>query len=275
MKRILAIFALILVLSLTFCWLTPIVALAEGEEEEIGQEEAIEEPAQEAIEEPAAEEPAQEEPAQEEAVAEEPAQQVAENEAPAETVAVAEGEVAAEPEKEPLTEEKAREIVVKAIQDFLGQYMENSMLAKVITWLIDAGVLSALVIIYIRYRKVKNKTIEDVVNVSKEQLSSAAQSTFSDVSNEINPQIIELRIKVMEMQAKVNYMLQAFALSQDRSAQGKIAMLQLISKASDADENTKDILEEIKQEILEESKAVADVEDKVEGDYKPTDINIF
>lgn len=182
-------------------------------------------------------------------------------------VALAEEEQVAQEEQteEPLTEEKAQEIVVKAIEDFLGQYMQNSLVAKIITWLVDAGVLAALVGIYIRYRKVKNKTIEDVINEAKAQLKEAASTQFA---GEMDPKIAEVTETVVELTKKLNATLQALALSQDKTAEGKIAMLNLISKAAEADEETQEILDDIKADIIEEAEQVEEITDKVQDDYK-------
>ena len=164
-----------------------------------------------------------------------------------------------------ITQEEATAIVTKTIEDVLGKYLENSLVVKIITWLVDAGVLAALVGIYIRYRRVKNKTIEDVLKEARDKLKEAASSEFA---KEMDPKIAEVVATVADLTNKLNATLQALALSQDKSAEGKIAMLNLISKAADADEETQEILDDIKENVIVEAAAVEEITDKVSDEYQ-------
>lgn len=183
-------------------------------------------------------------------------------------LALAEGEEPAseQPASEAtITEQEATAIVTKTIEDVLGKYLENSLVVKIITWLVDAGVLAALVGIYIRYRRVKNKTIEDVLKEAREKLKEAASSEFA---SQMDPKVAEITATVAELTNKLNATLQALALSQDKSAEGKIAMLNLISKAADADEETQEILDDIKENVKVEAAAVEEITEKVSDEYQ-------
>ena len=166
---------------------------------------------------------------------------------------------------ETLTQAEAEQIVIESLEKFLGKYLENSLVVKIITWVIDAGVLTALVGIYIKYRRNKNKTIEDVIEECKKQLKDAASSEFA---GQIDPKILEITDTVAKLTEKLNATLQALALSQDKSANGKIAMLNLISKAADADQETQEILDDIKETVEEEVAAVEEITEKVADEYQ-------
>lgn len=174
-------------------------------------------------------------------------------------------EVVQEDNGETLTQAEAEQIVIESLEKFLGKYLENSLVVKIITWVIDAGVLTALVGIYIKYRRNKNKTIEDVIEECKNQLKDAASSEFA---GQIDPKILEITQTVAKLTEKLNATLQALALSQDKSANGKIAMLNLISKAADADQETQEILEDIKETVEEEVAAVEEITEKVADEYQ-------
>lgn len=174
-------------------------------------------------------------------------------------------EVVQEDNGETLTQAEAEQIVIESLEKFLGKYLENSLVVKIITWVIDAGVLTALVGVYIKYRRNKNKTIEDVIEECKKQLKDAASSEFA---GQIDPKILEITETVAKLTEKLNATLQALALSQDKSANGKIAMLNLISKAADADQETQEILDDIKETVEEEVAAVEEITEKVADEYQ-------
>ena len=64
--------------------------------------------------------------------------------------------------------------------------------------------------------------------------------------------------------------MKALALAQDKTAEGKIALLNLISENT-TQADTKEVVTEVKEQIQKEQKVEEEVKEKVANDYTPID----
>lgn len=164
-------------------------------------------------------------------------------------------------------EEKLTEQVTQIISDFLGNYLQESFVAQIISWLIDVGALGALVGIFLKYRKYKHTTLEDITKLAGETIKNQLGESFKDMDGNTAKLIGEMFVAIGTLSAKMDNLIQAFALSQDKSAEGKIAMLQIVQGTTE-DKNLNDKIEEMKTEITTTEEAIQEVEEKVQGEYK-------
>ena len=164
-------------------------------------------------------------------------------------------------------EEKLTEQVTQIISDFLGDYLQESFVAQIISWLIDVGAVGAAVAIFFKYRKYKHTTIEDITKLAGQTIREQLGSNFKDMDGNTAKLIGEMFVAIGTLSAKMDNLIQAFALSQDKSAEGKIAMLQIVQGTTE-DKNLNDKIEEMKTEITTTEEAIQEVEEKVQGEYK-------
>lgn len=164
-------------------------------------------------------------------------------------------------------EEKLTEQVTQIISDFLGNYLQESFVAQIISWLIDVGAMGALVAIFLKYRKYKHTTVEDITKLASQTIREQLGSSFKDMDGNTAKLIGEMFVAIGTLSAKMDNLIQAFALSQDKSAEGKIAMLQIVQGTTE-DKNLNDKIEEMKTEITTTEEAIQEVEEKVQGEYK-------
>lgn len=164
-------------------------------------------------------------------------------------------------------EEKLTEQVTQIISDFLGDYLQESFVAQIISWLIDVGAMGAVVAIFLKYRKYKHTTIEDITKLAGQTIKEQLGSSFKDMDGNTAKLIGEMFVAIGTLSAKMDNLIQAFALSQDKSAEGKIAMLQIVQGTTE-DKNLNDKIEEMKTEITTTEEAIQEVEEKVQGEYK-------
>lgn len=164
-------------------------------------------------------------------------------------------------------EEKLTEQVTQIISDFLGNYLQESFVAQIISWLIDVGAMGALVAIFLKYRKYKHTTVEDITKLAGQTIKEQLGSSFKDMDGNTAKLIGEMFVAIGTLAAKMDNLIQAFALSQDKSAEGKIAMLQIVQGTTE-DKNLNDKIEEMKTEITTTDAAIQEVEEKVQGEYK-------
>lgn len=164
-------------------------------------------------------------------------------------------------------EEKLTEQVTQIISDFLGNYLQESFVAQIISWLIDIGAMGALVAIFLKYRKYKHTTVEDITKLAGQTIKEQLGSSFKDMDGNTAKLIGEMFVAIGTLAAKMDNLIQAFALSQDKSAEGKIAMLQIVQGTTE-DKNLNDKIEEMKTEITTTEEAIQEVEEKVQGEYK-------
>lgn len=166
-------------------------------------------------------------------------------------------------EDEPLTEEGFTE----KIREFFEQYMSADMVANIINWAIDSGLLIALFGVYLRYRKYKSLSSEEIAKKVDDRIKQELKESFEKLSEEQLQQLID---KVNSYEDVLNTLEKALILSQDKTAEGKKALLDLISDKTNSSEVKKEA-SNVKEKVVEEQKTIDEIQEKVKDNYIPID----
>ena len=172
---------------------------------------------------------------------------------------VATGEITEEtPEPEQTEEKSYEEIATDIAESILSQYLPEYQVQKIISLGIGGVIIVlvvALLVIYAKYRKYKHNNLVDVKNtVITETEKDLAEKLTIFSQEQIRP-IIE----------QINNLVKIIALSQDNSANGKLALLEFISANN---ETAKATSETIKENIAETENTKKAVQEQVSGEYK-------
>lgn len=166
-------------------------------------------------------------------------------------------------EDEPLTEEGFTE----KIREFFEQYLSADMVANIINWAIDSGLLIALFGVYLRYRKYKSLSSEEIAKKVDDRIKQELKESFEKLSEEQLQQLID---KVNSYEDVLNTLEKALILSQDKTAEGKKALLDLISEKTNSSEVKKEA-SNVKEKVVEEQKTIDEIQEKVKDNYIPID----
>ena len=150
------------------------------------------------------------------------------------------------------------------VQAWMEQYMEESMVAKIITWLVDAGVLSALFAVYLKYRKYKHTTIEDLTKQFGDKVGEWLKENFDKLSAE---QIQGIKDTINKLEQSNETMMKVLILMQDNTAKGKAALLEYLGSKTDNVE-VKQAVAEVGEALDQKEKAEEIVKQKVSGEYE-------
>lgn len=157
------------------------------------------------------------------------------------------------------TEEKSyEEISTDIAESILSQYLPEYQVQKIISLGIGGVVIAlgfALLIVYAKYRKYKHNNLVDVKNTVITETEKDLAEKLTIFSQEQIKPIIE----------QVNNLVKIIALSQDNSANGKLALLEFISANN---ETAKPTSETIKESIAETENTKKVVQEQVSGEYK-------
>ena len=166
-------------------------------------------------------------------------------------------------EDEPLTEESFTE----KIREFFEQYLSADMVANIINWAIDSGLLIALFGVYLKYRKYKSLSSEEIAKKVDDRIKQELKESFEKLSEEQLQQLID---KVNSYEDVLNTLEKALILSQDKTAEGKKALLDLISEKTNSSEVKKEA-SNVKDKVVEEQKTIDEIQEKVKDNYIPID----
>lgn len=164
---------------------------------------------------------------------------------------------------EPLTEEGFTE----KIREFFEQYLSADMVANIINWAIDSGLLIALFGVYLKYRKYKSLSSEEIAKKVDDRIKQELKESFEKLSEEQLQQLID---KVNSYEDVLNTLEKALILSQDKTAEGKKALLDLISEKTNSSEVKKEA-SNVKEKVVEEQKTIDEIQEKVKDNYIPID----
>lgn len=157
------------------------------------------------------------------------------------------------------TEEKSyEEIATEIAESILSQYLPEYQVQKIISLGIGGVIIAlcfALLIVYAKYRKYKHNNLVDVKNTVITETEKDLAEKLTIFSQEQIKPIIE----------QVNNLVKIIALSQDNSANGKLALLEFISANN---ETAKPTSETIKESIAETENTKKAVQEQVSGEYK-------
>lgn len=169
------------------------------------------------------------------------------------------GEITEEtPETEQTEEKSYEEIATDIAENILSQYLPEYQVQKIISLGIGGVVIVlgfALIIVYAKYRKYKHNNLVDVKNTVITETEKDLAEKLTIFSQEQIKPIIE----------QINNLVKIIALSQDNSANGKLALLEFISANNEAAKATS---ETIKESITETENTKKAVQEQVSGEYK-------
>ena len=152
------------------------------------------------------------------------------------------------------TEEKSyEEIATDIAESILSQYLPEYQVQKIISLGIGGVIIAlcfALLIVYAKYRKYKHNNLVDVKNTVITETEKDLAEKLTIFSQEQIKPIIE----------QVNNLVKIIALSQDNSANGKLALLEFISANN---ETAKPTSETIKESIAETENTKKAVQEQV------------
>lgn len=166
-----------------------------------------------------------------------------------------------------ITYEDSEEEVIETLKEWLVQFFDSNLVGFIINWAIDAGLISIIAMIYFKFRKYKAKSSQEIANEVKAQINEILGSEFQKLSAEQQKTILE---KIDKFTSEIETLKKALVLAQDRTAEGKIALLNLINETTKEVEVIKTI-KEVEKKVEHEVEKEHEVKDKVKNDYKPVD----
>lgn len=189
-------------------------------------------------------------------------------EEPTTSVVSSSEETPSETPNEPTSEaEPTIEDFRKEVESWLSNYLEKDMLTQIISWAVDAGVLGGLFAIYLKYRKYKSKTIGQLVDEIKENVTKQMQDDFKNLSEEQQAKLIN----GLETLKKSNELvIKALVLAQSKTTESKLALLDLVSESNENTE-VKEVVKEVRKEVESNQAQKEKVQEAVKSDYNPID----
>lgn len=167
-----------------------------------------------------------------------------------------------------ITYEESEKDVIETLKEWLSQMFDSNLVGFIINWAIDAGLITVIAGIYFKYRKYKAKSSQEIASEVKEVVKEVLKDRFKDLSNQQQKEIIE---KIEKFEGDLDKLKKALVLAQDRTAEGKIALLNLINETSENKTDIKEVSEKVETQIKKEVEKEKKVNEKVKDDYQPVD----
>lgn len=149
------------------------------------------------------------------------------------------------------------------IEEYLATYFEQSLVSKVITWAIDAGVLSALFFVYRKYSKYKHTTIEDMIKMFKEEMEKWLKEKADELTVE---QVDTIKKSIETLEESNETIMKVLVLMQDNTAKGKAALIEYLGSKTNSKE-VKEAVSNVQEKLEEKEKVEEEIKDKVKDDY--------
>lgn len=159
---------------------------------------------------------------------------------------------------------ETEETFAQKVKEYVAQYAGESLAIKIVGWLVDAGVLSGMFVVWLKYRKYKHNTVEEVIGAVKSEVGEYTKNTIQGLSETQIKSIID---KVGDLEGAVETIMKVLVLMQDTTPEGKVALLDYLgSKTNNTEikEQAADEKEKIEKQIEKEE----EVRDKVADDYE-------
>lgn len=153
------------------------------------------------------------------------------------------------------------------VEAWLSQYLEKDLLTQIISWAVDAGVLGGLFTVYLKYRKYKNKTIGQLVEEIKANVTKQMEDDFKNLSQEQQAKLIN---GIETLKKSNELVIKALVLAQSKTTENKLALLDLVSEAN-TDVEVKQAVESVRQEVEANQETKEKVQEVVKDDYHPID----
>lgn len=170
-------------------------------------------------------------------------------------------------DNEDITYDESEQEVIETLKEWLLQFFDSNLVGFVINWAIDAGLITIIAGIYFKYRKYKAKSSQEIASEVKEQINEILNASFKDLSKEQQEKIVNV---ITKLNSEIETLKKALVLAQDKTAEGKIALLNLINETTKEVEVIKEV-EKVKEKVIEESNKEKEINEKVKEKYKPVD----
>ena len=165
------------------------------------------------------------------------------------------------------TQEEVEETITQKIKEYAEKYLNAEMVANVINWAINSGLIVALATIYLRYRKYKSMSSKEICEEVKKEVLIALGDEFKKLSEEQQAGILKA---IDELCKEMENMKKALVISNDKTYEGKLAMLKLMEETTKESE-TKEQIKKVETQVKEEQKKDEQVKETVKKDYVPID----
>lgn len=162
------------------------------------------------------------------------------------------------------TDEMTEEEFKLAIEDYLSQYIERDTVQKIIGWLTDAGVLASLFVVYLKYRKYKKNTVEEVIGAVKKEIGDYLTKNFEKLSQD---EIDKVKQAIKSLESSNEVIMKVLVLMQDNTAKGKTALIDYLGSKTESDE-VKQATEDVKETLEQQEEIREEAFEKVEKDYQ-------
>ena len=153
------------------------------------------------------------------------------------------------------------------VEAWLSKYLEKDLLTQIISWAVDAGVLGGLFTVYLKYRKYKNKTIGQLVEEIKANVTKQMEDDFKNLSQEQQEKLIN---GIETLKKSNELVIKALVLAQSKTTENKLALLDLVGEAN-TDVEVKQAVESVRQEVEANQETKEKVQEVVKDDYHPID----
>lgn len=153
------------------------------------------------------------------------------------------------------------------VEAWLSQYLEKDLLTQIISWAVDAGVLGGLFTVYLKYHKYKNKTIGQLVEEIKANVTKQMEDDFKNLSQEQQEKLIN---GIETLKKSNELVIKALVLAQSKTTENKLALLDLVGEAN-TDVEVKQAVESVRQEVEANQETKEKVQEVVKDDYHPID----
>ena len=172
-----------------------------------------------------------------------------------------------ENENKTLTQEEIEKTITEKIKSYAEKYLNAEMVANVINWAINSGLIVALATIYLKYRKYKSMSSKEICEEVKKEVLIALGDEFKKLSEEQQAGILKA---IDELCKEMENMKKALVISNDKTYEGKLAMLKLMEETTKETE-TKEQIKKVETQVKEEQKKDEQVKETVKKDYVPID----
>ena len=165
------------------------------------------------------------------------------------------------------TEEVSEELTIDGLKEELKSYIDKNVedenLKSIIYLVLFGGVGTALIGVYIKYRKFKHNTLEEVAKTMHNDLTEFFTEKFDNLSAEKIQPIVECIDKV---DGALETVMKVLVLMQDKTPEGKVALLEFLG-AKTENQAIKESVAEVKGNIEQEQKTAQEVNSKVKEQY--------
>lgn len=162
-----------------------------------------------------------------------------------------------------LDKELIKEYIVEVVDKYLGKYFDKQTISLIASLVLFAISNVGLLSISIAYNKYKKGNVDLFMNA----LAKDDGKHLTAFVETLKAQNDELKKEIKTLKDGYETMMKVFVLSQDKSAEGKVVMLEYIGKHTENKE-VQEKAQEISGELEKEVEVKQEVNEKVKDEYQ-------